>query len=85
MTDFRILVTVTEGSPELYESLARIPARLRAERLRTLASLGIAALQAGRDATLQHHGHPTTTNTSSLSDTRAAKVRSLAKRLGGDL
>ena len=84
MTDFRILVTVTEGSPELYESLARIPARLRAERLRTLASLGIAALQAGRDASALRHAHPTT-GQQNVSDTRADRVQSLAKRLGGDL
>jgi hypothetical protein len=38
----RVIVTVTEGAAqELYAELASIPARQRAERLRSLATLGL--------------------------------------------
>lgn len=37
----RIVVIVTEGHPELYRDLLTIPIRQRAERMRTLASMGL--------------------------------------------
>jgi hypothetical protein len=44
----RVVLTVTEATnPELYTALKNVPARLRAERVRTLATLGIAAVCGG--------------------------------------
>lgn len=44
MKGLRIVLTVSEVSPELYAALEQVPARLRAERVRTLATLGLAAM-----------------------------------------
>ena len=44
MKSIRILLSVTEGSPELYADLISVPSRLRAERVRALATIGIAAV-----------------------------------------
>jgi hypothetical protein len=42
----RVIVTVTEGAAqELYVELGRIPSRQRAERLRSLAALGLALVR----------------------------------------
>lgn len=48
MKGIRIVLTVSEGSPELYAALANMPARLRAERVRALATIGLAALNGGQ-------------------------------------
>lgn len=37
------MVAVNQASPELLADMHRVPARLRAERMRMLASLGLAA------------------------------------------
>jgi hypothetical protein len=44
----RIVLTVSEVSPELYAALEPVPARLRAERVRTLATIGLAAMGGGQ-------------------------------------
>lgn len=47
----RVIVAVTrDGHPELYDELRRVPAKFRAERLRTLATMALqgAAAQAPR-------------------------------------
>lgn len=47
----RVVVVVNEhGSPELYRALLDTPARLRAERLRTLATVGLVSFS-GRGST----------------------------------
>lgn len=44
MSGFRVIMTVTESvSPELFAALHEVPARLRAERVRMLATLGVVA------------------------------------------
>jgi hypothetical protein len=43
----RVVLTVTPANPELCADLSDVPARLRAERVRTLATLGLAALSGG--------------------------------------
>lgn len=44
----KILVTINPGSsPELYAAIETIPARDRAERLRTLATLGVVSARNG--------------------------------------
>lgn len=47
MSGIRIVLTVTQASPELFAALQEVPARLRAERVRTLATLGLAAMSGG--------------------------------------
>ena len=47
MKSLRIVVTVSDGNPELYASLEGIPARLRAERVRALATIGVAVAVGG--------------------------------------
>lgn len=45
MNGFRVIMTVTnEVSPELYAALKEVPPRLRAERVRTLAAIGLTAV-----------------------------------------
>lgn len=40
--NIRIVVAVNQASPELLSELSGVPARLRAERMRMLATLGLA-------------------------------------------
>lgn len=47
MSSIRVVLTVTPASPELFVGLKDVPARLRAERVRTLATLGLAAVSGG--------------------------------------
>ena len=47
MNGIRVVLTVTPANPELFAELGKIPARLRAERVRTLATLGLAAVCGG--------------------------------------
>ena len=47
MKSLRIVVTVSDGNPELYASLDGIPSRLRAERVRALATIGVAVAVRG--------------------------------------
>ena len=47
MNSIRVVLTVTPANPELFEELGRVPARLRAERVRTLSTLGLAAMSGG--------------------------------------
>ena len=47
MSSIRVVLTVTPANPELFAGLKDVPARLRAERVRTLATLGIAAVSGG--------------------------------------
>ena len=47
MSSIRVVLTVTPANPELFAALKDVPARLRAERVRTLATLGIAAVSGG--------------------------------------
>jgi hypothetical protein len=39
----RIVLSVTKANPELFEALESVPPRLRAERLRILATIGLMA------------------------------------------
>ncbi|MFA7096823.1 MAG: hypothetical protein WC383_10150 [Gammaproteobacteria bacterium] len=44
MSGIRVVLTITPANPELFAALETIPARLRAERIRTLATIGLAAV-----------------------------------------
>jgi hypothetical protein len=85
MTSIRILLSVTEGSPELYADLISVPSRLRAERVRALATIGVAAVSGGMNAS--DHGGSAQGGRSSIpdADLSLSKVQSIAKRLGGGL
>ena len=47
MNGLRVVLTVTPANPELFADISDVPARLRAERVRTLATLGLVALSGG--------------------------------------
>jgi hypothetical protein len=47
LNGIRVVLTATPANPELFADLKEVPARLRAERVRTLATLGLAALSGG--------------------------------------
>lgn len=48
MKDIRVVLTITEeGSPELFAALAPVPPRLRAERVRAIATVGIVNMRMG--------------------------------------
>lgn len=88
MKSIRILLTVTEGCPELHAALSKVPSRLRAERVRVLATIGVAAMSRGlvspdhAAVALDVKADPAVSagNESSL-----GKVQAIAKRLGGGL
>jgi hypothetical protein len=84
----RILLTVTEGCPELYAALSKVPSRLRAERVRVLATIGVATMNGG----LASPDHATAAvdvkddpAVSASSKSSLGKVQAIAKRLGGGL
>jgi hypothetical protein len=84
----RILLTVTEGCPELYTALSKVPSRLRAERVRVLATIGVAAMS-GWPASPDHAKAEADVKddraVSVGSELSLAKVQAIAKRLGGGL
>ena len=88
MKSIRILLTVTEGCPELYAALSKVPSRLRAERVRLLATMGVATMSGGltspdhSPAAVDVRDVPAV---STASESSLGKVRAIAKRLGGGL
>jgi hypothetical protein len=85
VTSIRILLSVTEGSPELYADLISVPSRLRAERVRALATIGVAAVS-GSMNTSDHDGSTQGARSSNPeADSSLSKVQAIAKRLGGGL
>lgn len=88
MKSIRILLSVTEGSPELYAALTTIPSRLRAERVRALATIGVAAMTGGKNSFYQtdpeKSGDPSQPSNQD-SGSSVGKAQAIAKRLGGGL
>jgi len=84
----RILLTVTEGCPELYAALFNVPSRLRAERVRVLATIGVAAMSGGL-ASPDHAAAAVDINdvpvVSTGSESSLGKAQVIARRLGGGL
>ncbi len=80
MESLRIVLTVTAASPELYTALKTTPSRLRAERVRTLATLGIAAVSGVGMS--QPSGVETAPPNPLPSPARSNLALSFAKRLG---
>lgn len=88
MKSIRILLTVTEGCPELYAALSNVPSRLRAERVRLLATMGVAAMSGGL-ASPNHAAAAVDVKDAATvcagSESSMGKVQAIAKRLGGGL
>ena len=88
MKSIRILLTVTEGCPELYAALSKVPSRLRAERVRLLATMGVAAMSGGL-ASPDHAAAAVDVKDAATvfagSESSMGKVQAIAKRLGGGL
>ncbi len=88
MKSIRILLTVTEGCPELYAALSNVPSRLRAERVRVLATIGVAAMSGGLISP-DHAAAAVDVKddhaVSAGSESSLGKVHAIAKRLGGGL
>lgn len=83
MSAIRVVLTVTPSSPELYAALKDIPARMRAERVRTLATLGLAAFATG--AGTRSRENPLPPEKVDPPPARAGRAMSFAKSLGEDL
>ena len=88
MKSIRILLTVTEGCPELYAALSNVPSRLRAERVRVLATIGVAAMNGGL-ASPDHAAAAVDVKDAAAvcagSESSLGKVHAIARRLGGGL
>ena len=88
MKSIRILLTVTEGCPELYATLSKVPSRMRAERVRVLATMGVAAMSGGLaspDHTATAVDVKDVATVCPGSESSMGKVQAIAKRLGGGL
>lgn len=85
MTSIRILLSVTEGSPELFADLLSVPSRLRAERVRALATIGVAAVSGGMNTSDQGGSAQVRRSSTADDDSSLGKVQAIAKRLGGGL
>lgn len=88
MKSIRILLTVTEGCPELYAALSKVQPRLRAERVRMLATIGVAAMSRGL-VSPDHAAAVVDINdvlaVSTGSESSLGKAQAIARRLGGGL
>lgn len=85
MKSIRILLSVTEGSPELYATLISVPSRLRAERVRALATIGVAAMSGGMPTSDQDSSSRRAQPSHTEPEFSLDKVQAMAKRLGGGL
>lgn len=87
MKAMRIVLTVTDANPELCAELEKIAPRLRAERIRTLATLGIVAAQEARKAVdLSTSASPPDAASGAVSkESDADRAVRFAKSLGDDL
>lgn len=84
MSGIRVVLTVTPSSHELFAALKDIPARMRAERIRTLATLGLAALATGAAPRPRDNPAPTE-KAPDTAPVRAGRAVSFARSLGEDL
>lgn len=91
MKSFRVIVMLNEAAPELMAEMEKVPPRLRAERMRGLATLGLQIARApGANSTqagvgAQNKGQPVA-NSSDTAATGAvqepeSKIRPPSKRL----
>lgn len=83
MSGIRIVLTVTQASPELYAALQQVPARLRAERVRALATLGLVVASGGAVG-IKPVSPSAATDSGHASGTQD-KALDVAKTLGGNI
>lgn len=83
MSSIRIVLTVTPANPELFADLGKVPARLRAERVRTLATLGLAAMSGGIAITKPSVPDSPSPAMGQQGKERPARALNFAKSLGG--
>ena len=74
-----------QGSPELYHELADLPARARAERLRSLALIGLAALKGGAPISTGSTGVHDEEKKASAENEAGTKRKAAKKALGDKL
>jgi len=75
--EINLYVSIHAGCPELHADLIGVPRRLRAERLRTLATLGLTGVRGGVSAA-RTTGDPA----SAPADPQHARKVRLLERLG---
>jgi hypothetical protein len=78
-----VVLTVTPANPELFADLSDVPARLRAERVRTLATLGLAATSGG-SARIKLAA-PASAGTEAHGERAPTRALSFARSLGDDV
>jgi hypothetical protein len=79
MKSIRVVLTITPAQREVFNDLQDVPARLRAERLRTLATLGLATIGGGLGLTRpERTAQPTTKD-------RPSKAIAFAQSIKGAL
>ena len=78
--EIHLYVSIHAGCPELQADLIGVPRRLRAERLRTLATLGLAGVRGGVSATADTR--TTRDPASGPADPQHARKVRLLERLG---
>ena len=83
MSSLRVVLTVTPANPELFADLSDVPARLRAERVRTLATLGLAAVSGG--VAMPRPTIPMSAGTEAHGERTPTRALSFAKSLGDDV
>ena len=81
----RIVLTVSEVSPELYAALVQVPERLRAERVRTLSTIGLLTMNGGFSPKAAVADMPVGTAPETAASSKPSKALDAAKRLGGGL
>lgn len=79
----RIVLTVSEVSPELYAALVQVPERLRAERVRTLSTIGLLTMNGGFSPKAPTVDKPVDTVPEEATSTKPGKALDAARRLGG--
>jgi hypothetical protein len=76
-TDMRVVVKVTAAHPDLHEALQPIPVRKRAERIRTLALIGLTVLANGRQPVASVSAAPPSPTEPALDDRRKRLISRL--------
>lgn len=78
----RVIVVVSEAYPELSQDLASIPPRLRAERIRALATMGLGVLWGGLRQRVTQEAEPSKDVSTGSTSSAQPAVRAAARKLG---
>ena len=83
MSRLRVVLAVTLANPELFADLSDVPVRLRAGRVRTLATLGPAAVSGG--VAMSRPTTPMSAGTEAHGERAPTRALNFAKSLGDDV